>query len=286
MIEVVDPGALLTVQDNGRRGYAHVGVSPSGWCDPLAARAANAAVGNPRGSAVLEATLTGTVLRTREPAVVAVTGARAGVYVGDVPAPLGRPLRLRSGQTLEVTPAEAGLRSYIAVRGGIAVPPVLGSRSTDVLSGLGPAPLKAGDRVPVGEASPAPADLFGAGETPPHVAGPHEQVTLVLDPGPRPDWVREWGEWAAQVFTASAHSNRIGLRLEGATVPWAREGELASEGLVAGAVQVPPSGEPVVFLADHPTTGGYPVIGVLDAASLSLAAQVRPGQPVILRRSH
>ena len=125
--------------------------------------------------------------------------------------------------------------------------------------------------------------IFPSTTATPPPAGPHAQVTLSLDPGPRPDWIRPWGEREALVFTASAHSNRIGLRLEGAALTWAREGELPSEGLVAGAVQVPPSGEPVVFLADHPTTGGYPVIGVLDAASLSLAAQVRPGQPVALK---
>ncbi|WP_061961484.1 biotin-dependent carboxyltransferase family protein [Demequina flava] len=283
MIEVLDPGALLTVQDSGRHGYAHLGVSPSGACDPRAARVANLLVGNRVRDAVLETTLTGAVLRAHEGAVIAVTGAQADVFVGDVPAPRGRPVRLGAGQVLEVGAAISGMRNYIAVRGGVDVPAHLGSRATDTLSGLGSDPLRAGDRLEIGASAAAAQDLFaGPFAEPDRVPGPHEQVTLTLEPGPRADWIRDTGDLETRVFTASADSNRIGLRLTGPALAWAREGELASEGLVAGAVQVPPGGQPVIFLADHPTTGGYPVMGVLDAASLSLAAQVRPGQPVVL----
>lgn len=286
MIEVLDPGLLLTVQDLGRGGHAHLGVSHSGACDQAAARRANAAVGNANSAAVLETTVSGAVLRISQPAVVAVTGAEAEVFVGDVPAPRNRPVRLGAGQVLEVGPAGAGMRNYIAVRGGIAADAPLGSRSTDTLSGLGPAPLKRGDRIQVGEASAPGHDLF-AGPFPaaPRIAGPHERVTLTLEPGPRADWIRDLGDVERRVWEASADSNRIGLRLTGEPLTWARDDELVSEGLVAGAVQIPPGGQPVIFLADHPTTGGYPVVGVLDAPSLARAAQVRPGQPVVLTLS-
>ncbi|WP_084079296.1 biotin-dependent carboxyltransferase family protein [Demequina sp. NBRC 110057] len=285
MIEVISAGALLTVQDLGRAGLAHLGVPRSGAADVRSLRRANTLVGNAPGAAALEATLTGAVLRALAPMVVGVAGAEAPVFVGDVPAPLGRPMRLAAGQVLDAGEATAGARTYIAVRGGIDVPAVLGSRSTDVLSGLGPAPLAAGDRLRVGAAADPGQELFAAGApTGPALPGTDEAVTLRMLAGPRADWAdpAAIADLAHRSFVASDRSNRVGLRLAGDAIPRAREGELASEGMVPGAVQLPPSGEPVVFLADHPTTGGYPVIGVLDSASLAAAAQVRPGQRVRL----
>lgn len=284
MIEVMDPGLLLTVQDAGRRGMAHLGVPRSGAADAPAARRANALVGNASTAAVLEATLTGAVLATRESVVVAVSGAPAPVFVGDVPAPMDRPIRLGAGQTLEIGHADAGLRTYLAVRGGVEGPLTLGSRATDTLSGLGPAPLKAGDRIAVGTASAPGQELFAATHgAAPTIPGLDEVVELEVWPGPRADWISGVGALAEHVFHATTDSNRIGLRLSGGELAWSRTGELPSEGIVAGAIQVPPSGQPVVFLADHPTTGGYPVVGVLDEVSLALATQCRPGQRVRLR---
>ncbi|MFV0287622.1 MAG: biotin-dependent carboxyltransferase family protein [Demequina sp.] len=284
MIEVVAPGTLLTVQDLGRAGLAHLGVPRSGAADVRALRRANALVGNAPGDAALEATLTGAVLRARVPLVVGVAGASAPVFVGDVPAPVGRPMRLAPGQILDVGEATAGARTYIAVRGGIDVPLVLGSRSTDVLSGLGPAPLAAGDTLGVGPAAAPGQELFAASAVPEPPPGPRDVVTLRMLAGPRADWAAPDAlrDLAQTPFVASERSNRVGLRLTGAMVERARDGELPSEGVIPGAVQLPPSGKPVIFLADHPTTGGYPVIGVLDSASLAAAAQVRPGQPVRL----
>ncbi|WP_084128697.1 biotin-dependent carboxyltransferase family protein [Demequina sp. NBRC 110055] len=284
MIEVIDAGTLLTIQDLGRPGHAHLGVPRSGAADVRSLRRANALVGNAPGAAAFEATLTGAVLRARVSLIVAVAGASAPVFVGDVPATVGRPVRLAPAQVLDVGAATAGARTYIAVRGGIAVPPVLGSRSADTLSGLGPAPLVAGDRVDVGESVAAPQDLFTTAVPEHPLSGPEEAVTLRMLPGPRADWVAPASLESLPhlPFVASERSNRVGVRLTGATVARSRDEELRSEGLVVGAVQVPPSGEPVIFLADHPTTGGYPVIGVLDSASRTAAAQVRPGQQVRL----
>ncbi|MFB7179340.1 biotin-dependent carboxyltransferase family protein [Streptomyces sp. NPDC056257] len=282
---VVRPGALTTVQDRGRPGYAHLGVPRSGALDTAAYALANRLLGNPPGAAALETTLDGTGLRALAPTVVAVTGAPCSVRISGRPAAWGAAVRLPAGAELEVGPAESGLRSYVAVRGGLAVPPVLGSRSADLLSGLGPAVLSAGMRLPVGPAGPDPV----AGADVCALPGPPAELLLPLRPGPRADWFAPdslAGLWRAE-FRVSARSNRIGLRTEaGPPLVRARPGELPSEGMVLGAVQVPPDGLPVVFLADHPVTGGYPVVGVVPAGpALDAAAQARPGTPVRFLRS-
>ncbi|MER7772777.1 biotin-dependent carboxyltransferase family protein [Kitasatospora sp. NPDC096140] len=274
---VVRPGPLTTVQDLGRRGVAHLGVPRAGALDEPALRAANRLVGNEPGAAGLETTLGGVALRAVGTVVVAVTGAPAPVRVDGRPAAWGAPVVVPDGAVVEVGPATDGVRGYLAVAGGIAVPPVLGSRSADLLSGLGPAPLAAADRLPVGAAPPyrARAELVP-------LPAPPAELVLRLRLGPRADWFT--AEAVARLgrdgYRVSSTSNRVGLRTEGPAVARARDGELPSEGMVSGAVQIPPDGQPVVFLADHPTTGGYPVIGVVPAADLAAAAQARPGTPV------
>ncbi|MFG2978893.1 biotin-dependent carboxyltransferase family protein [Streptomyces sp. NPDC048331] len=279
---VVRPGALTTVQDRGRPGYAHLGVPRSGALDTAAYALANRLVGNAPGAAALETTLDGVGLRALAPTVVAVTGAPCPVRISGRPVAWGAPVRLPAGAELEVGRAESGVRCYVAVRGGLAGPPVLGSRSTDLLSGLGPPVLAAGMPLPVGPPGPAPArpaaaDVCG-------LPGPPPELLLPLRLGPRADWFTETslaGLWRL-AFRVSASSNRIGLRTEaGSALVRARAGELPSEGMVLGAVQVPPDGLPVVFLADHPVTGGYPVVGVVPPGpALDAAAQARPGVPV------
>ncbi|WP_030271795.1 biotin-dependent carboxyltransferase family protein [Streptomyces sp. NRRL B-24484] len=269
---VVRPGPLTTVQDLGRRGVAHLGVPRAGALDEPALRAANRLLGNPVDAAGLETTLGGTALRPSEPVLVAVTGAPAPVRVDGRPAAWGAAVRVPAGALLEVGAATAGVRSYLAVAGGIAVPPVLGSRSADLLSGLGPAPLAEGDRLPVGAFHPGPA-----AELVP-LPGPPRELVLGLLPGPHADWFA--GPPPGAGYRVAGASNRIALRTEGPPVARLRGGELPSEGMLLGAVQVPPDGLPVVFLADHPTTGGYPVIGVVPRADLAAAAQARPGTPV------
>ncbi|MFD9536421.1 biotin-dependent carboxyltransferase family protein [Streptomyces sp. NPDC060010] len=277
---VVRAGALTTVQDLGRPGYAHLGVPRSGALDVGAHTLANRLLGNAPGAATLETTLDGVALRASGPVTVAVTGAPCAVRVSGRPVAWGAPVALRAGAELEVGAAESGLRGYVAVRGGFAVPPVLGSRATDLLSGLGPPVLSAGVLLPVGPPGRDPVrgvDALG-------VPGPPTELVLPLVPGPRADWFE--AESVARLLRApyrvSAMSNRIGLRTEGGpALVRRRVGELPSEGMVLGAVQVPPDGLPVVFLADHPVTGGYPVVGVVPAGpALDAAAQARPGVTV------
>ncbi|WP_225836611.1 biotin-dependent carboxyltransferase family protein [Streptomyces sp. NK08204] len=274
---VVRCGALTTVQDRGRPGYAHLGVPRSGVLDPPAAALVNRLVGNPPDSAVLETTLNGCAVRPRSTLTVAVGGAPCPVTVGGRPVGWGAPVVVPAGELLEVGAAVAGVRSYLAVAGGIAVEPVLGSRATDLLSGLGPAPLTDGTVLPLGAPSGPPARVDVAPQP-----GPPAELVLRVTPGPRDDWftTRAVRDLSTRGYRVSSASNRIGLRTEGPALERARSGELPSEGMVRGAVQVPPDGRPVVFLADHPTTGGYPVIAVVRAADLPAAAQAVPGTPV------
>ena len=261
-LEVLEPGLLTTIQDGGRPGWAHLGVPPSGAADPDMLAEANALAGNAEDTAALEATLLGPTLRALVPGTVVVVGTRAndGVHnleAGDV---------LQSGATV-------GARAYVAVRGGIDVEPTLGSRSTDLLTGLGPPPIAQGMRLAAGPAPPAPLH--------PRDAAPREGP-LRLHPGPRDDWftaaaLRQLHEATWRVTTSA---NRVGVRLDGPPLERARHDELLSEGLVTGALQVPPNGLPILLLNDHPTTGGYPVIAVVSTRDLPRAGQLKPGDDV------
>ncbi|MCW2623235.1 MAG: sle [Frankiales bacterium] len=275
-LEVLDAGPLTTVQDLGRPGLASSGVPPSGALDRPAAALANRLVGNLPAAAVLETTLRGPRLRVRSAGrvvVVAVTGAQAPVSVdGRARDPLTT-LFLADGALLELGMARTGVRSYLAVRGGLAVAPVLGSRSYDLLSGLGPLPLRVGDRIPIGPPTGSVPAVDGV-----PLPGVDACPVLRARLGPRDEW---FAPEAAALLTrttwrVSPDSNRIGVRLVGPPLPRRRTGQLPPEGVVTGSVQVPPDGQPVLFLADHPTTGGYPVIAVVDEAALPAAAQARP----------
>jgi biotin-dependent carboxylase-like uncharacterized protein len=273
-------GPLCLVEDLGRVGASGIGVGRSGAADRTSLRQANRAVGNPEGAAALEVTLGGLQVEvvaghawlcvTGAPAPVSVDGRGVGTHGVFAAAP-GSVVRLG-------TPAH-GLRSYLAVRGGLDVPAVLGSRSHDVMAGLGPAPLAEGDVLAVGSAPPGFPDVDVL--LPPRL---DDDVVLRLVRGPRDGWVQDVETLVETAWTASERSNRVGMRLAGGVVRH-REGigQLPSEGACRGAVQVPPSGEPVVFLADHPVTGGYPVVAVVVDADVDRAAQVRPGQSVGVR---
>ncbi|MHC3471776.1 5-oxoprolinase subunit C family protein [Streptomyces sp. 7R007] len=274
---VVRAGALTTVQDRGRPGHAHLGVPRSGALDGPAAALVNRLVGNGPEAAVLETTVNGCALRPRSAVTVAVGGAPCPVTVDGRPAAWGAPVRVPAGAVLEVGNVVSGVRSYVAVSGGVAVEPVLGSRSTDLLSGLGPAPLADGMVLPLGAARTHHARVDVA----PQPAPPAELV-LRVTLGPRDDWFTPEAvrAFTSRTYRVSPAGNRIGLRTEGPALARALPGELPSEGMVLGAVQVPPDGRPVVFLADHPTTGGYPVIAVVRAQDLPAAAQAAPGTPI------
>ncbi|MCX5141957.1 MULTISPECIES: biotin-dependent carboxyltransferase family protein [unclassified Streptomyces] len=277
-LEVVRAGVLTTVQDEGRFGHAHLGVGRAGALDAPSARLANRLAGNPVTAALLETTATGCAVRPDRAVRVVVGGAPCRVTVDGRPVAWGAAVRVPAGAVLDAGPAAYGLRGYLAFAGGLRPRPVLGSRSADLLSGLGPAPLRDGDVLPLGA---PPSGRVHSGEAVPWPGVP-DTLVLPVRPGPRHTW---FTPAALRTFTSAAYrvspqSNRIGLRTEGPSLERARTGELPSEGMVLGAVQVPPDGRPVVFLNDHPTTGGYPVVGVVPESALAAAAQAVAGTVV------
>lgn len=268
MIEILDPGPLATVQDLGRPGYAALGVPHSGAFDRAALRLANRLVGNPDDAAAIELTLGGLEIRLTAAATIALTGA---------PCPgapdWGHAVSIPAGASVRLAMPPSGLRSYLAVRGGIGGERVLGSRSTDTLSGLGPDPLRRGDVLAIG---PVDGEVSGAAS----LGSPAGDAVLPIRFGPRDDW-----------FTAAARarlvdvawivrpeSDRVGIRLDGPPLARSQDGELPSEPVLPGAVQVPSDGRPILFGPDAPVTGGYPVIAVVT--DLDRAAQLRPGDHV------
>lgn len=274
---VTGVGPLATIQDRGRPGWMHVGVSPSGAADREAHRLANALLGNNEGAATIEVLLGGLELEALTPTWVTMTGADCSAEVDGRRVDWGTPIPLRTGQRLRLGWASAGLRAYVAVSGGVDVEPELGSRSRDTLSGLGPEPLAMGMVLPVGPEFSLPTAEFSPAPRP--TGG---DMRLITHTGPRADWLGD--DLTGTTWMISPVSDRVGIRLQGTPLPRhaSRAGaELLSEPLVRGAVQLPPSGLPVVFMADHPVTGGYPVVAVLDDVSCDLLAQGRPGQTVV-----
>jgi biotin-dependent carboxylase-like uncharacterized protein len=280
MIEVLSPGPRAIIEDLGRHGLASFGVGRSGAADLGSHRLANRLVGNSADAATIEITLGGLDVVLRAAATVALTGAPCPLS-GRPGLSFGTPLSLPAGSRLTLGTPATGLRSYLAIRGGFDVAGVLGSRSTDTLSGLGPAPLAVGDLLTVGgliAGDPAEADA---------AQWRRSDAALRVVPGPRAEWF-ESGAWSLLTSTAwrvGATSDRIGLRLSGAGLQRVRAGELASEPTLPGAIQVPPDGDPIVLGPDAPVTGGYPVIGVVAAGGLDHLAQLRPGDEVRFARA-
>jgi biotin-dependent carboxylase-like uncharacterized protein len=291
MITVVRPGPLALIVDLGRPGHAHLGVPPAGALDVPALRLANRLVGNPEGAAGLELLLGQAELRaetscelavTGPPTPVNLTGSDGSRRTRSGAASSHRSMHLEPGDVLTVAGPRSGLRNYVAVSGGIDVEPVMGSRSADVLSGLGPPPLRAGQRLPLGPApgSPPASDVVPVSEVP-------AQASVAVMLGPRHDWFSDpTGMLRTSRWDVSPSSNRIGLRLVGPALARRaqyRDRELPSEPMLTGSIQVPPDGQPMIFLADHPTTGGYPVLGVVLPDDLPVLAQARPATTVQLR---
>jgi biotin-dependent carboxylase-like uncharacterized protein len=280
-IEVLSPGPLTTIQDLGRPGHAAIGVGGAGAADLGSCRLANRLVGNAEDAAVLELTYGGLRLRFGAAATVALTGAPCPVMVDDRAAGMDSPVSVRAGQQVIVGLPTEGVRTYLAVRGGIDVPPVLGSRSTDLLSGIGPPVLEAGTRLPIGRRVVG----FPNVDIAPRRCGPLGPAVLRVLPGPRDDWFlsEALDTLGGSAYVVTGNSNRVGARLDGPALKRAVHEELPSEGVVSGALQVPPDGRPILFLADHPVTGGYPVIGVVIAEDLDRAGQLRAGDAVHFR---
>lgn len=283
-IRIVEPGLLSTLQDLGRAGAASVGVAVSGALDRAALRTANRLLGNPEGAAGIEVTMGGLRAVAETDAWVAVTGAWGPVRLAGREVDPYEAHEWPAGTELHVDWFAHGARAYVAVRGGLDGPEVLGSRATDLLAGLGPARLQAGDVVGVRSDAIAPIPV-----APPSPWGaPHDdELGLELARGPRADWFAPHALDVLfdTVWTVSNAADRVGARLDGPELVRTRGDELPSEGMVPGALQVPPSGRPTILLADGPVTGGYPVIAVVTDAALDAMAQARPGTRIRFRHA-
>lgn len=285
LLTVLDAGPLTLVQDQGRPGWAHLGVPPSGALDPEALALANRLVGNDPGRAGLEVLLGGLRMRAEQSVRVAVTGGLTELRVGGQPRPWGESVSVAAGETIELGRSVDGLRGWLAVAGGIRADEVLGSASSDTLTRLGPRALGSGDVLEVGPPDARP----GTGSAVPRRYHPLTRLRVRL--GPRDDWFTDEARQrlVRDTYEVAPDSDRVGIRLRSATegrLERARSEELPSEGIVTGAVQVPASGQPLVFLADHPVTGGYPVIAVVEADDLWQCAQLRPGDRVSFGSVH
>jgi biotin-dependent carboxylase-like uncharacterized protein len=272
-------GFLTTVQDRGRPGHAAIGVSACGAADPIALEIGNRLVGNDASAAALEMTLVGATVRFQQPAVVALTGAEASAAVDGRRVPEWSAFDVEAGQTVACGALRGGCRAYLCVRGGLAVPPVLGSASTHLTTGLGGMDgraLRAGDRI-----------VFGS-------SAAHPPCRRVLDPravdGYRPgdpfdvtegvqaSWfTREAREtFATATWRVAEACDRMGIRLEGPELALAAPRELVTEGVGLGAIQVPADGRPIVLFVDHQTTGGYPKIANVVGSCAARLGQLRP----------
>jgi biotin-dependent carboxylase-like uncharacterized protein len=280
VITVLRPGPLTTVQDLGRPGYGRWGIVPGGAADRGSLRLANRLVGNAEGAAALEITGGGFHACFSRPALIALTGAPAPLTVAGRVFAANAPIRVPGPAEVVVGYPSSGVRSYLAVRGGINTPLVLGSRATDLVADLGLGRLKPGDELPIGTQVTHDPNVDLA-----PVAGRLNRVDLIAIRGPRDDWFTSEAVdlLRGTPYTVSPQSNRIGIRFTGLPLRRSIDRELPSEPAMRGAVEVPPDGQPIMFLADHPTTCGYPVIAVVEPDSTDIAAQLRPGDQVHFR---
>ncbi len=286
MLEVLNPGLLTTVQDAGRKGWARYGVPPSGPLDEVAFTAANILAGNSPDAAALEITLSGPLLRVARECLIAVCGATFDLWVGTLPVPLWHAVYVRAGRIITFGTRRSGARAYLAVSGGIALPPFLGSQATYLPGGFGGLEgraLQAGDRLPLGET--AVRDLLAragrvwpADRRPPYTSQPTLRVVL----GPQDEHFTAEGlaTFLNSTYRLTQDVDRMGARLQGPPITHRGITGIVSDGVVTGSIQVPPDGQPIVMLADHQTTGGYPKIATVIRADLPLLAQLAPGDEV------
>jgi len=282
-LEILRTGPLALIQDLGRVGLAHLGVTRSGAADRRAHTLANRLVANPDDRATIEVTFGGFAARVCGGDVdIAVTGADADPAVNGTVFGSNSIHHVLDGDVISLSTPRAGLRSYLAVRGGIDLEPVLGSRSYDTMSAIGPLPLQAGEMLPIGEHT---ADYPQLDQAPVAAISEH-LVEVKVVPGPHEDWLRDPDAVVHTIWMASDRSDRVGMRLEGRPLQhrWPNR-QLPSEGVTRGGIQVPPSGLPVILGPDHPVTGGYPVVGVVTDEDIDKVAQIRPGQYVRLHWS-
>jgi len=270
-IRVLSPGLQTTVQDLGRFGWAHFGVSASGAADALALRAANLLAGNAENAAALEMTLSGPVLEFESAAVIALAGSDFGADL-----PLWAPIEVKAGQVVRFGPTRSGARCYLAVRGGIAGPKAMGSASVHVITGVGGHPLRKGDTLRIGDDA---VRKPRAARTPPSIGRP--DGVLRVTPGPQASWFGD--DLYCALYSVAEESNRMGLRLRGAAIP-SPAGHMLTEGVPLGAIQVPPDGQPIVLFVEHQTTGGYPKPANVISADFWRLGQLRPRDEISFER--
>ncbi|MGC1615808.1 MAG: biotin-dependent carboxyltransferase family protein [Candidatus Acidiferrum sp.] len=289
LIEVRAPGLLTTVQDLGREGFGPMGVSPSGAADPLALRIGNRLVGNAESAAALEMTLLGGTFVFPEHAEIAMTGADFGATLDNHQIDSWCSAEVRAGQTLRLEATHAGARCYLCVRGGIAVKLFLGSASTHLLSGLGGLEgraLRKGDLLKIGTAGGGFRTFRKRKVAAKALEKLSPRKILRVTAGPQNDWFSHaaQGVFYKTTYRVAEESNRMGLRLERAPVPVASGGEMISEGVSLGAVQIPASGLPIILFVEQQTTGGYPKIANVISADLSSLGQLRPRDEIRFER--
>jgi antagonist of KipI len=285
-ILVQAPGLFTTVQDLGREGFGPMGVSASGAADPISLRIGNRLVGNPDGAAALEMTLVGSSFTFERTAVIAVAGSNFGPSLDNVPLPMWTSIEIQKGQTVTLGPSRSGARAYLCIQGGIAVEPFLGSASTHVLSGLGGfegRALRRGDRLDLGAATPFSRKRS---LSPKALERFQPRKAVRVTDGPQSDWFANssWKVFCESTFRVAEQSNRMGIRLEGPAIPLDASREMITEGVSLGAIQVPPSGQPIILFVEQQTTGGYPKIANVISADLHSLGQLRPRDEVRFER--
>jgi antagonist of KipI len=283
IVAVIKPGMLTTVQDAGRWGFQSRGVPVAGPMDPVSHRFANALVGNDRAAATLEVTLLGPELEFDDERLVACAGAEFALSLDGRPAPSNAPFIVSAGSRLRFGARGRGARAYLAVSGGIAVPPTLGSRSTHVISamgGVGGRALVAGDRLPLGD----PARVQGPALAPQAavVTLPDRDARIRVLPGPQLEYFTDGALDILQSapYTVAQNSDRMGFRLQGPRLTHARGADIISDATPLGVLQVPASGQPILLMADRQTTGGYPKIATVIAADVAVAGQLGPADRI------
>jgi antagonist of KipI len=280
-LRVQDPGLLTTVQDLGRYGYSHLGISPGGTADSLAMRIANLLVGNAENAAALEMTLAGVTLEFDEQSVVALTGGKCDCRINNDTAPMWQAIRVPAEGVLTCGPMKTGSRLYLAIQGGLDVQPIMGSASTNIaghFGGFGGRGLRKGDLLGVrkGPNSRLPTLKPGA------VEGLYSREPLRITRGAQHDWfgVEAFGKLLSCPYTVSEQSNRSGLRLQGESISPRVQSQLLTEGVSLGAIQVPQDEQPIILFVDQQTTGGYPKIANVITADLYRVGQLRPREQV------
>jgi antagonist of KipI len=286
VVEVLEPGLFTTVQDLGREGFGPLGVSPSGAADPISLRLGNRLVGNTEGAAALEMTLLGGAFLFPEGAVGALAGSDFGATLDEKPVEMWTAFEAKPGHVLRMGPTRSGARCYLCVRGGIEVKPFLGSASTHLLSGLGGhegRALRKRDVLRIGETSRVPRRRRLSVRA---LANLQPRKVLRVTPGPQSDWFQESAQkiFYESTYRVAEESNRMGIRLQGAAIPTASSGEMISEGVSLGAVQVPEGGLPIILFVEQQTTGGYPKIANVISADFHSLGQLRPRDEIRFER--